>query len=133
MNIKKVGNTVRKIVGRVVKLSDLVDYQEGSIVSKEIIRNNNGTVTLFAFDKGQGLSEHTAAFDALVYVVGGEADIFILKKRFHLKAGQMIIMPANKPHALKAKHRFKMMLIMVMAKLVLPNPVAENIKIKKEA
>ena len=115
MTIKKTGNTAKKIVGQVAKLSDLVDYQEGSIVSKEIIRNDKGTVTLFAFDKGQGLSEHTAPFDALVYVVDGEADILISKRPFHLRAGQMIIMPADKPHALKAKQRFKMMLIMVRA------------------
>lgn len=115
MTVKKAGNTAKKIVGQVAKLSDLVDYQEGSIVSKEIIKNDKGTVTLFAFDKGQGLSEHTAPFDALVYVVDGEADIFISKRPFYLKAGQMIIMPANKPHALKAKQSFKMMLIMVRA------------------
>jgi len=115
MTVKKYGNTAKKIVGKVVNLPDLVNYQEGSIVSKEIIRNNKGSVTLFAFDKGQGLSEHTAPFAALVYIVDGEADIFISKRPFHLNAGQMIIMPADKPHALKAKQRFKMMLIMVRA------------------
>src|SRR3989338_3688379 len=104
-----------KIIGRALKLSGLVDYQKRSIVSKEILRKDAGTVTLFAFDKGQGLSEHTAPFDALVYVTDGEADILISRRPFHAKAGQMIIMPANKPHALKAKERFKMMLIMVRA------------------
>ncbi|MBI2129983.1 cupin domain-containing protein [Candidatus Woesearchaeota archaeon] len=98
---------------RASKSSDLVKYQKGSVVSKEIIRKGTGTVTLFAFDRGQGLSEHTAPFDALVYILGGEAEIFIDKKPFHLKEGEMIIMPANHPHSLKAKKQFKMMLVMI--------------------
>lgn len=104
-----------KIIGRALKLSGLVDYQKGSIVSKEILRKDIGTVTLFAFDKGQGLSEHTAPFDALVYIADGEADIFISKKAFHLKAGEMIVMPARKPHAVQASSRFKMLLTMIRA------------------
>ena len=97
------------------KLSELVKYQKGSVVSKELINKKTGTVTLFAFDRGQGLSEHTAPFDALVYILDGEAEIFIDKKPFHLKQGEMIIMPADKPHSLKAVKQFKMLLIMIKA------------------
>lgn len=106
---------MKKTAGKIINLANLVDYQTGSIVSKEIIKKDKGTVTLFAFDKGQGLSEHTAPFDALVYIIDGKAGIFISKRLFTLKAGEMIVMPTNKPHALKAKQRFKMMLIMVRA------------------
>jgi quercetin dioxygenase-like cupin family protein len=88
-------------------------YQKGSIVSKEIIRNAKGTVTLFAFDKGQGLSEHKAPFDALVNVVDGIADIFINGKKNVVKSGEMILMPANVRHALKAAVKFKMILTMI--------------------
>ena len=95
------------------KLVDLVEYQHGSVVSRTIIKKETGTVTLFAFDQGQGLSEHTAPFDALVNVLDGEAEITIAGKDKHLKTGEMIIMPANKPHALKAVKRFKMMLVMI--------------------
>ncbi len=101
------------IIGRVGELVDLIGYQDGSVVSKEIIKKDKGTVTLFAFDKGQGLSEHTAPFDALVYVFDGEAEITISGKQFFLKAGEIIIMPANQPHALKAPERFKMILVMI--------------------
>jgi len=94
-------------------LMTLVDYQSGSIVSREIISQKKGTVTLFAFAEGQGLSEHTAPFDALVYVIDGEADITISGRVHRLTGGQMIIMPANEPHALKALKRFKMMLVMI--------------------
>jgi quercetin dioxygenase-like cupin family protein len=94
-------------------LPNLVAYQTDSIVSKEIIKKDKGTVTLFAFDKGQGLSEHTAPFDAMVYILDGEAKIFISGKAVTVKKNEMIIMPANKPHALKAIKRFKMLLIMV--------------------
>ncbi len=91
----------------------MVNYQDGSIVSKEIIKKGKGTVTLFAFDKGQGLSEHTAPFDALVYIADGSAEIVIEGKSNIVKKAEMIIMPANKPHALKAIRRFKMLLIMI--------------------
>jgi quercetin dioxygenase-like cupin family protein len=104
-----------KIIGQAGNLNDLVAYQGGSVVSKEIIKKAKGTVTLFAFDKGQGLSEHTAPFDALVYVFDGETEIIISGTPHHLKAGEIIIMPANKPHALKATKRFKMMLVMIRA------------------
>jgi quercetin dioxygenase-like cupin family protein len=94
-------------------LSQLLNYQSNAIVSREIVKKDTGTVTLFAFDKGQGLSEHTAPFDAMVYIVDGRAKIFISGKAHLVKKGQMIIMPANKPHALKAVARFKMLLIMI--------------------
>ena len=97
----------------VLNLGSLLDYQEGSVVSRALINKDVGTVTLFSFDKGEGLSEHTAPFDALVYVFDGEAEITISKEKFILNNGQMIIMPANEPHALKAIEKFKMMLIMI--------------------
>jgi len=96
-------------------LNNLIEYQEGSVVSKEIIKKETGTVTLFAFDQNQGLSQHTAPFEALVYVFEGQAEIIIAGKKHYLKAGQAIIMPANQPHALKAIERFKMFLVMVKA------------------
>jgi len=99
--------------GRVEDLLTLADYQAGSIVSREIISQKKGTVTLFAFAEGQGLSEHTAPFDALAYIIDGEAEITISGRGHRLRAGQMIIMPANEPHSLKAAKRFKMMLVMV--------------------
>ncbi len=98
---------------QISNLKEMVAYQEGSIVSKEVIKKTTGTVTMFAFDKDQGLSEHTAPFDALVQVMDGEAEIFISGEPHHLKEGEMIIMPAGKPHALKALKKFKMMLVMV--------------------
>jgi quercetin dioxygenase-like cupin family protein len=103
------------IIGEVGSLVNLVDYQDGSVVSKEIIKKEKGTVSLFAFDQGQGLSEHTAPFDALVYIFDGQAEISIAGKQHYLKIGDTIIMPANKPHALKAIERFKMLLVMIKA------------------
>jgi len=102
-----------KLVGKVMRLAALGDYQDGAVVSREIINKNTGTVTLFAFDEGQGLSEHTAPFDALVQLLDGEADITISGKTLRLKQGEMVIMPANQPHALKAVKRFKMVLTMI--------------------
>lgn len=96
-----------------IRLVDLADYQEGSIVSRTIIDKKTGTVTFFAFDKGQGLSEHTAPFDALVYILDGKAEIIISGKTYHLNAGEMVIMPAHEPHALRALTRFKMILTMI--------------------
>jgi len=96
-----------------VKLADLIDYQQGAIVSRTIIDRDAGTVTLFAFDESQGLSEHTAPFDALVYCLDGEAEVTILGKQVQLKKGEVLIMPANKPHALKATRQFKMLLTMI--------------------
>jgi quercetin dioxygenase-like cupin family protein len=95
------------------KVKEMIAYQDGSIVSKEIIKKTSGTVTIFAFDQDQGLSEHTAPFDALVHILDGEAEIFISGEPYRLKEGEMIIMPGGKPHALKAVKRFKMMLVMV--------------------
>lgn len=97
------------------KLKEMIEYHDGSVVSKEIIKRETGIVTLFAFDKGQGLSEHTAPFDALVYIIDGSAEIIISGNSNKVKTGEMIIMPANKPHALKAIKRFKMLLIMIKA------------------
>lgn len=106
-------NKVR--VAEVVKLQDLVSYQEGAIVSREIISKGSGSVTIFAFDRGQGLKEHTAPFDALVYVLDGEAEIIISGSSYRLKTGDFIIMPAHQPHAVRALEKFKMLLIMMRA------------------
>ena len=104
-----------KLKAQPLKLADLINYQEGSVVSREIISKKTGTVTLFAFDQGQGLSEHTAPFDALVYCVDGETEVTISGNPIRLKEGEMVIMPAHEPHALKAIQRFKMLLIMIRA------------------
>lgn len=98
-----------------MKPSEDIEYQDGSIVSREIVRKPVGTVTIFAFDKGQGLSEHTAPYDALVYILDGRAEISIDGKAANFAAGELVIMPANKPHALRAVERFKMMLVMIKA------------------
>lgn len=95
------------------KISDLVEYQKDSVVSKTLIKKEKGTITIFAFDKGQGLSEHTAPFDALVQVIDGAAEVIISGKLHITKAGEMIILPAGKPHAIKSKGQFKMMLVMI--------------------
>jgi len=95
------------------ELQKMVGYQNGTVVSKTVINKKIGTVTLFAFDTGEGLSEHTAPFDALVYVFDGEAEIIIAGTSFQVKKGEMIIMPADKAHELKAIKRFKMMLVMI--------------------
>lgn len=94
-------------------ITDLLDYQDGSVVSKVLIKKGTGNVTLFAFDKDQGLSEHTTPYDALVQVIDGKADIVLDGKSNITSAGEIIIMPANVPHALKAIEKFKMMLIMI--------------------
>jgi len=106
-------NSAGNIIGRAIALTSLVEYQAGAIVSREVLRKQTGTVTTFAFDEGQALSEHTAPFDAMVCVLEGEGEIFIEGKPHQVGAGQMIIMPANKPHAVKAVSRFKMMLVMI--------------------
>ena len=100
-------------VANVLNLKELAAYQEHTIVSREMIRKPSGTMTVFAFDKGEGLSEHTAPFDAAVYLLEGEAEIRIDGKPYSVKEGEMIIMPANKPHALKAITRYKMLLVMI--------------------
>lgn len=93
--------------------SSSIGYQEGSVVSKVVLAKETGNITLFAFDKGQGLSEHTAPFDAFVYIMDGTAEITISGEKHILKQGEMIIMPANEPHALDAVEQFKMMLVMI--------------------
>ncbi len=99
--------------GKVFNLEQFVDYADGSVVSKTLLKKEIGNITLFAFDKGQGLSEHTAPFDAVVYILDGEAQITIGGQSQNVLAGEMLIMPANIPHALQAKAPFKMLLIMI--------------------
>lgn len=101
------------ILPQAIATAASVEYQTDAVVSKTLINKTAGTVTLFAFDQGQGLSEHTAPFDAMVYLLDGEAEIIISAHSYHLKNGESIIMPANHPHALKAIKPFKMMLIMI--------------------
>ena len=101
------------IKSRTLKTGDLIDYQEGAVVSREIIKRETGTVTVFAFDKDEGLSEHTAPFDAMVQVIEGKAEISISSKKNLVGTGEMIIMPANIPHALHAPERYKMVLTMI--------------------
>jgi quercetin dioxygenase-like cupin family protein len=103
------------LISKAELLIESIKYQDGSIVSRTILDKSAGTVTLFAFDSGQGLSEHTAPYDALVYVFDGVADITISGKKIHLTKGELTIMPANEPHALKASPKFKMMLVMIKA------------------
>ena len=100
---------------QVLKMADLVSYQEGSVVSRQITKAEAGNVTLFAFDAGQELSEHTAPFDALAHILDGAAEISISGKSYHLMAGDAIVMPANQPHAVRATERFKMLLTMIRA------------------
>lgn len=99
--------------GNVESLTGLVEYQTGAVVSRTVVDKKTGTVTLFAFDEDQGLSEHTAPFEALVYVPEGEVEITISGKPHRLQTGDMIIMPAHEPHAVRALGRFKMLLIMI--------------------
>jgi quercetin dioxygenase-like cupin family protein len=106
-------NKNSNLIAKVSKLVDLVEYQQGSVVSRTIIDKETGTLTLFAFDKEQGLSEHTAPFDAMVYVVDGQAEVTISGKSLRVKEGEIVIMPANKPHALRTLERFEMMLVMI--------------------
>jgi quercetin dioxygenase-like cupin family protein len=102
-----------ELLAKPFNVENLIDYQEKAVVSREIIRKETGTVTIFAFDKGEGLSEHTAPFDAMVQVVDGTAEIIISETKNIVKKGEMIIMPANDPHALNAVEKFKMVLTMV--------------------
>ena len=108
--IERVFNTAE-----VYTLKNMVDYADGSVVSKIIIRNDKGNLTLFAFDKGQNLSEHSAPFDAIVQVLEGTGTIIINKEEHSVGAGELIVMPANVPHAVEARERFKMLLIMIKA------------------
>jgi quercetin dioxygenase-like cupin family protein len=101
--------------GEVKALSELLQYQNGAIVSRVLLKNKGGTVTAFAFDAGEGLSEHTAPFDALVIVTDGDAEIQIAGDAYHVGEGETILLPANRPHAVKAVAKFKMLLIMIRA------------------
>ncbi len=94
-------------------LANLVAYQEGSVVSRQLVKRDKGNVTLFAFDAGQGLTEHTSPFDALVQILDGEAEIAISGKPYRVRAGEIILMPAGEPHGLRAPTRFKMLLTMI--------------------
>jgi quercetin dioxygenase-like cupin family protein len=100
-------------VTKVEKLEEMVDYQDGAVVSRTLINKPSGTITLFSFDEGEGLSEHTAPYDAMVYVMNGKVEIIIGDESYTLNKGESIIMPADIPHALDAKTRFKMLLIMI--------------------
>jgi quercetin dioxygenase-like cupin family protein len=99
--------------GKALNLSGLVEYGEGAVVSRTLVENDAGTITVFAFDGGQGLSEHTVPFDALVQVIDGEGEFIIGGKSNTVGSGQIILMPANVPHAVRAKKRFKMLLTML--------------------
>lgn len=109
----KAVQTEKELLAKVTNAAAMVQYQDGTVVSRTIIDRPTGTVTLFAFDKGQGLSEHTAPFDALVHVLDGEALVTISGNDLRLNAGEVTIMPANEPHTLQAEERFKMMLVMI--------------------
>ena len=104
---------MKSIIGNPERIETLVDYQKDSVVSKTLIDKKTGTITLFAFDKGQGLSEHTAPYDAVCYIVDGKAEITINNQLKVAQKGEIIIMPADKPHSLKAAEQFKMLLVMV--------------------
>ncbi|MBN1862978.1 MAG: cupin domain-containing protein [Dehalococcoidales bacterium] len=113
MTVKPQNEGGEGLLARVIKLVELADYQAGSVVSRAVIDKDAGSVTFFAFDKEQGLSEHTAPYDALVYILEGEAEITISDRVMLLTEGEMVIMPAGEPHALRAHQRFKMLLTMV--------------------
>jgi len=115
------------IRGKKMAWNDLLQYQDDAVVSRTLIDKKVGTVTMFAFDEGQGLSEHTAPYDAMVMITDGEAEIRIAGEPSHLKQGETIILPANKPHALRALAAFKMMLIMIRSEDTKPQLVQEKI------
>ena len=100
---------------QILKIAELVDYQDGSVVSRIVVKGESGSVTLFAFDEGQELSDHTAPFDALVHVLDGEVTVKISGNPFQMKTGDAIVMPAGEPHAVKAVRKFKMLLTMIRA------------------
>lgn len=113
MKHHKADHDNQDIKAQILDTAGLVEYQDGAVVSRTIIKKDTGTITLFAFDAGQGLSEHTTPFDAMIQVLEGELEVIISGKAFHLNAGHMIIMPAHEPHALKAKTKIKMQLTMI--------------------
>ena len=113
MNSQQAQSKREMPIAEVVRFLDLVNYQEGAVVSRTLMNRTTGTVTLFAFDDGQGLSEHTAPFDALAYLLEGEAEITVSGKPLRTTAGEAVLMPAHQPHSLKALSRFKMVLTMI--------------------
>ena len=113
MNSQQAQSKREMPIAEVVRFLDLVNYQEGAVVSRTLVNRTTGTVTLFAFDDGQGLSEHTAPFDALAYLLEGEAEITVSGKPLRTRAGEAVLMPAHQPHSLKALSRFKMLLTMI--------------------
>ena len=106
-------NETRESESVSMNLNELLKYQSGAVVSKVLLKKNSGNITLFAFDKGEGLSEHTAPFDAFVHITDGEAEITISGKQYVLRGGEAIVMPAGQPHSLKAIAAFKMILVMI--------------------
>lgn len=106
----------QELLGRVFEMKDLVEYQTGTVASRMIINNKAGSITLFSFDKDEGLSEHTAPYDAVVIILDGECEVWVAGKSYEMNAGQTIIFPANAPHALSATSRFKMALVMIRGK-----------------
>jgi len=108
-------STTTDLTAQTLTLNDMIAYQDGSVVSRTLIDKKVGTLTLFAFGAGQGLSEHTAPYDATIQVIDGEAEVIIEGKSHAVVAGQLIIMPANRPHSVRANQRFKMLLIMIRA------------------
>jgi len=120
MPVKKENNG--DILGKQMVVKDLLTYQEGAVVSRTLIDKKGGTVTIFSFDEGQGLSEHTAPFDAMVQIIEGEARITIEGQPYHIMEGEIIILPASKPHAVRAVTRFKMMLTMIRWEDHAPEP-----------
>ena len=106
---------VQTLNAEVKPLVELLEYQDGSIVSRVLLKNKGGSVTLFAFEKGEGLSEHTAPFEALAFVVDGNAEVEIAGEVYSVRQGETITLPANIPHAVKAATRFKMLLTMIRA------------------
>jgi quercetin dioxygenase-like cupin family protein len=113
MSLQQAQSKAEMPIAEVVRLIDLVNYQEGAVVSRTVVKRTTGTVTVFAFDEGQGLSEHTAAFDAVAHLLEGEAEITVSGKPMRTTAGEAILMPANQPHSLRALGRFKMLLTMI--------------------
>ena len=109
------GDTGESLIGKTIEMNGLVSYQSGSVVSRTLVDRKMGTITLFSFGAGQGLSEHTVPFDAFVQIVDGAAEVTIDGKAHRVSAGEFIIMPANIPHSLKAVEKFKMMLVMIRA------------------
>jgi quercetin dioxygenase-like cupin family protein len=106
---------MQEIKAKALQLSGLAEYQPGAVVSRTLVDRKIGTITIFAFDEGQGLSEHTAPFDAFVQIVDGEAEIVISASPLTARAGEIVIMPAGEPHSLRAVKRFKMLLTMIRA------------------